>query len=153
MSSNVHIKTNFDLCTGCGLCQLACSHRLLGGYNPHRSVLKVRHARENLYHFPVVCSQCRNAYCLNVCPVGAIHEDERTGAKRVDHEKCIGCGTCARFCPVEMIAVDPDLDKAVKCDLCGGEPLCVATCPTGALQLACVPCRPAAEAAKGGPDA
>jgi Fe-S-cluster-containing hydrogenase component 2 len=34
-----------------------------------------------------------------------------------------------------MIAVDPDVKKSVKCDLCAGAPRCVAACPTGALEL------------------
>lgn len=139
MSDHVYIKTNFDLCTGCSLCQLACSSRLLGGYNPHRSALRIRHDRENLYHFPIVCNQCRNAYCMNVCPVGAILVDEDTQAKVVDHEKCIGCGTCARYCPIDVIAVDPELKKSTKCDLCGGDPLCAQSCPTGALQVVPLP--------------
>lgn len=128
------IKTNFDLCTGCSICQLVCSRRLTGGYNPRRAVLKIRHGHENLYHMPEVCNQCDNAYCQNVCPVGAIHLDEATGARVVDREKCIGCGMCVRYCPVEMVSLDPDDKKAVKCDLCGGDPQCVRACPTGALE-------------------
>jgi len=133
---SIFIKTNFDLCSGCGLCQLACSERLFGGYNPRRAVIKIRHETENLYHFPVVCNQCANPYCANVCPTGAIERDAKTGALAVNHEKCVGCGLCHRYCPIGMVSVDPDLKKSVKCDLCGGDPLCVATCPTGALELA-----------------
>ena len=134
----IFIKTNFDLCTGCELCALACSHRLLGGYNPHRAVIRVTHFGENLYHFPVVCNQCENAYCANVCPAGAIHRNEETGALEIDREKCVGCDLCRRYCPIDMAGVDPDLKKSVKCDLCGGDPLCVKACPTGALEVICV---------------
>lgn len=139
MTRRYFIKTNFDVCTGCSLCQLACSAYLLGGYNPHRSALTIRHASENLYHFPAVCNHCRNPFCANVCPVKAISRDSATGAMRVDTEVCVGCGLCERFCPIDMIRVDPDLGKAVKCDLCGGENArCVVACPTGALvQVAC----------------
>lgn len=133
MAKRIFIKTSFDLCSGCCLCQLACSDHLLGGYNPHRATLRVRHARENLYHFPELCNQCTNAYCANVCPVKAIARDAATGAMLVDHEKCIGCGLCDRYCPLGMVHVDPDLKKAVKCDLCHGTPRCAAACPTGAL--------------------
>ena len=135
MTPRISLKTNFDLCTGCGICQMACSERLLGGYNPRRAVLRIEHARENLYHFPVVCNQCTNAYCANVCPVKAIGRDPATGAVVVDRDLCVGCGLCRRYCPIEMVRVDPDLKKSVKCDLCGGHPLCVAVCPTGALGL------------------
>ena len=135
MDKKAFIKTNFDRCTGCSICQLACSMRLLGGYNPHRSLLKIAHTSENLYHFPTVCNQCENAYCAAVCPVGAIQRDAVTGALLVDQDRCVGCNLCRRYCPIGMVGVDPDLKKAVKCDLCGGDPGCVAACPTGALEL------------------
>ncbi len=129
------IKANFDLCTGCGLCQLACSHRMLGGYNPRRAVIRVTHSTENLYHFPVVCNQCENAYCANVCPTGAIQRNESSGALEIDREKCVACGLCERYCPIGMAKVDRELNKAVKCDLCGGKPSCVEACPSGALEI------------------
>ena len=129
------IKTNFDLCTGCHLCQLACSEHLLGGYNPHRAGLRVRHSAENLYHFPVVCGHCRNPFCANVCPVGAIFRHPESGAMCVDSDACTGCRLCQRYCPVDMIQVDPEMKIAVKCDYCNGEdPRCVSACPTGALE-------------------
>ena len=56
------IKTNVDLCTGCSLCQLACSLRWLGGYNPHRALLNIEHARENF--FPVADLTWRKAWSM-----------------------------------------------------------------------------------------
>lgn len=135
----VFIQTRFDLCTGCGICQLACSARLLGGYNPHRAVIRIRHDCENLYHFPVVCNQCDNAYCANVCPVGAIERNPDTGAMVVDRDRCVGCNLCRRYCPIGVVGVDPELKKSVKCDLCGGSPSCAAACPTGALRVIGLP--------------
>ncbi|MDM8515535.1 4Fe-4S dicluster domain-containing protein [Desulfobacterales bacterium HSG16] len=135
MTDKLFIKTNFDLCTGCEICQMACSTRLLGGCNPHRALLHISHTRENLYHFPTVCNQCSNAYCAKVCPVNAISRDTATGAMTVDQDLCVACGLCGRYCPTHMIHVDPDLKKSVKCDLCKGNPQCVKACPTGALEL------------------
>ncbi len=133
--SPVIIQTRFDLCTGCRLCQMACSFHHLDGYNPRRSRLRIEDRSENLYHFPVVCNQCENPYCANVCPVNAIERDPKTSALVVDQERCIGCGLCIRYCPVEMIHLDPVLEKAVKCNLCNGIPECVSACPTSALIL------------------
>ncbi len=136
MPDQFFIKTNFDRCTGCSLCQLACSMRLLGGYNPKRALLNINHTMENLYHFPEVCNQCTNPYCANVCPVDAIQRDPITLAMVVNHDKCIACNLCHRYCPIGVIGIDPDLKKSVKCDLCEGHPKCVSACPTGALELA-----------------
>ncbi len=146
-SQKLYIKTSFDRCTGCDLCRLACSEHLLGGYNPHRALLHIRHACENLYHFPTVCNQCENAYCAKVCPVNAIERNPATGALVVDSGKCVGCNLCHRYCPLHVVGVDPELKKSVKCDLCAGEPACVAACPTGALELA--GCEERAEAGEG----
>ncbi len=135
MQSRIYIKTNFDLCTGCSLCQLACSERLFGGYNPHLSVLRIDHRVENLYHFPTVCNQCANPYCANVCPAGAVARNQETGAMVVDSDKCVACGLCGRYCPIDMIRTDPETGKSIKCDLCLGDPQCAAACPTGALEV------------------
>jgi len=53
----------------------------------------------------------------------------------LDPSLCIGCGTCVRYCPIGMVFLDPEIRKAYKCELCQGDPLCVAACPTGALEL------------------
>ena len=131
------IHTNFDKCTGCSICQLACSFALFQGYNPRLARLVIRNEKENLYHIPVVCNQCENAYCMNVCPTKAIHRTQ-DGIVAIDQEKCIGCGLCAQYCPMGVVLLHPETKKAYKCDLCQGNPACVEACPTGALELAYV---------------
>ncbi|WP_304511692.1 4Fe-4S dicluster domain-containing protein [Desulfobacula sp.] len=129
------IHTNFDKCTGCSICQLACSMDLVKGYNPRRARLLILPKNENLYHIPVLCNQCENAYCMNVCPSKAIFRGD-DGIVCIDQDKCIGCGLCTQYCPMGVIQLDTDTKKAVKCELCQGKPLCVEACPTGALELA-----------------
>jgi Fe-S-cluster-containing hydrogenase component 2 len=131
---NAFIHTHFDKCTGCRICQLACSLAMTGGYNPRRARLAVLPKTEHLYHLPVVCSQCENAACMQVCPVNAITRTPG-GTVVIDADTCVGCGLCARYCPLEMVRLDPDTQKAVKCELCRGEPACTAACPAGALEL------------------
>jgi len=107
---------------------------LFGGYNPSLSRLTVVSQKENLYHFPIVCNQCENAYCLNVCPAGAITRDT-SGIVVIHKDKCIACGLCIEYCPIKVVVRDPETGKAFKCELCRGTPLCVEACPTGALEL------------------
>jgi Fe-S-cluster-containing hydrogenase component 2 len=136
---NAFIHIHFDQCTGCRICQLACSLAMTGGYNPRRSRLAILPRNEHLYHLPVVCSQCENAYCMQVCPVGAITKTP-DGIVVIDADTCVGCGLCEKYCPVDMVHLDPDTQKAVKCQLCqGGETACVAACPSGALEWISVP--------------
>ena len=128
------IRTQFDLCTGCNACQLACSSRATGGYNPHLSRLKILMEGENFLNRPLVCSQCENAFCLRSCSVKAISRNPETGVVLIDKEKCTGCRECIDACPDGMITMD-DQGKADKCDLCDGDPLCVRYCVSGALKL------------------
>ncbi|TVQ99573.1 MAG: 4Fe-4S dicluster domain-containing protein [Desulfovibrionales bacterium] len=145
---SVFIRTHFDACTGCQLCQAACSLHMFGGYNPRKSMLTIRRKWENMAHIPVVCEQCASPMCLRACPVQAISRDEKTKVVGIDREKCISCGLCDRYCPLGMIHLDAESGKAFKCDLCDGSPSCVKACPTGALDLITSPIRPG-DAAEG----
>jgi Fe-S-cluster-containing hydrogenase component 2 len=107
---------------------------LFNGYNPRFSRLAILNKKENLYHFPIVCNQCENAYCMNVCPTKAIKRDA-SDVVTIDTQKCIACGLCAEYCPINMIVLDPETGKAFKCELCQGNPLCIKACPTGALEF------------------
>lgn len=107
---------------------------LFGGYNPRLSRLSILNKNENLYHFPIVCNQCENAYCMNVCPAKAINRNT-FGVVTIDTDKCTACGLCAQYCPIKVVGRDPETGKAFKCEMCQGKPLCVEACPTGALEL------------------
>ena len=50
----------------------------------------------------------------------------------VNAPKCNGCGDCVTACPYGMIE-QYGSGKAYKCDMCGGNPACVAECHYGAL--------------------
>jgi Fe-S-cluster-containing dehydrogenase component len=87
----------------------------------------------NLKMTPMTCRQCRDPFCKDACPVGAISADKtHRNAWTVDKEICIGCGDCVQACPWHLPNVDPETGKSSKCILCGA---CVASCPTGALSL------------------
>ncbi len=85
---------------------------------------------------PLVCLQCAEASCVKVCPVQALRRNLDTGAIEVKKDRCIGCRLCTIVCPFGNIVIDQveDLDKSIKCDLCGGSPACAAFCPSQALE-------------------
>jgi len=53
---------------------------------------------------------------------------------RVDEQKCIGCRTCERVCPVLAIKI-VDRKALVDADLCRGCANCEQRCPTGAVTM------------------
>lgn len=130
----IYLRSQFDLCTGCGACMLVCSNRAFGGYNPRLARLRIVSEDDNLVSRPIVCTQCENPFCLQACRVQAISKNPETGIVLIDKEICNSCNDCIEACPDKMIRRD-DNRKADKCDLCGGDPLCVKYCAPGALKL------------------
>lgn len=144
-------------CIGCHTCEVACvvSHQqhetgvetvVNDDFNPRIHVMKGYNVST-----AVVCRQCEDAPCANVCPNGAI--SHRDNYIFVDQAKCIGCKTCVIACPygtMEVVSKPVALKamalntvtqyraQANKCDLCyqrAEGPACVEVCPTDALIL------------------
>lgn len=130
----MYLEILAEKCTGCRICENFCSFHHERAIWPGRSRITIGAESDAGPFFPNVCRQCEDAPCAETCPVEAIALDEHTSAWVVNTEECIGCGDCAEACPYEAIFVDEQLGVSLKCDLCGGEPECVAMCPTGAIQ-------------------
>ena len=139
-------------CVGCRRCEVACSlyHddkisvaisrvKLSRNYNFGPEGPKVGYSQgEGIFgnHRLIAdtCLQCPHPVpCMTACPQQAIGVDPVTNARVIDSKKCIGCGICTKACPWAMPSLDKETNKATKCDLCGGNPQCVAICPSGAL--------------------
>jgi Fe-S-cluster-containing dehydrogenase component len=136
------------LCTGCRTCMIACSTynndgegsmelaRLTVPRHPFHSTWET--ARPVNYE-PRPCLQCADAPCVNVCPVGAIQTDHKSGtnARVIDQNACIGCKRCIEACEsvyeLPRIQFDVARNKAIKCHLCSGNPQCVSWCPNHAI--------------------
>ncbi len=137
------LVVNQDKCTGCQRCEINCTLVNDGAVSSYMSRVKVTRSLfssrngSGLYtddhwtYFPDTCRQCADPACAKACPKGAIYADEN-GVKKVDEEKCIGCGACTEACPWHMPTVNPITKKSSKCIQCGA---CVAGCPSGALSI------------------
>ncbi len=49
-----------------------------------------------------ICTACGK--CLTVCPVGAIHMEDRHAV--IDKNRCMGCAACYAACPAKAIDID-----------------------------------------------
>lgn len=124
-----------DKCTGCRNCELVCPLEHDDVINPYRSRITVISEEWKGMDFPIVCQQCDDPVCMEVCPVSAISEDSDTGATVIDQDKCLACRICVMNCPLGGVGVDPITGDTIKCDLCGGDPQCVRFCETDALRF------------------
>ena len=119
-------------CTGCRLCEMACSFFHEKECSTTMSRIKILQGREWSFDCPLLCIQCPEAPCIESCSVNALHRDEKTGVMLVDDEACIGCGDCIDSCPLHALSSNKR-GIIFKCDLCGGDPECVKWCTRGAL--------------------
>ncbi|MEM2703537.1 MAG: 4Fe-4S dicluster domain-containing protein [Candidatus Bathyarchaeia archaeon] len=122
-----------DKCTGCKLCEMACSLEKEGECGTVYSRIKVI-KMHNGVNMPILCLQCEDAVCAKVCPVHAIVRDSN-GALVIDYALCIGCKVCFAVCPFGAISLHPRHKKVIKCDLCDGKPVCVNYCQPKALSF------------------
>jgi Fe-S-cluster-containing hydrogenase component 2 len=134
------IRLDLSKCTGCKLCQLACSAVHEGVFNPEKARLKIVHEYldTGIHIAASFCTLCKK--CEKACPEAAITNN---GCWiRVDKDLCTGCGSCVEACPTHVVYLDSAASsgeksaaKAIICDLCGGEPKCIEWCPKAVITL------------------
>ena len=124
-----------EKCTGCRLCEAACSIYHEKVASPLVSRIHVAKWEFAGLYVPVVCVHCESPICETVCPVRAIKRDQKTGAVLIDYETCVGCRLCVLYCPFAGAQIDAKKGKVFKCDLCGGDPVCTKFCDPKALQF------------------
>lgn len=123
-----------EKCVGCRSCELACAVAHNKVFDPNKARITVLLNETTCLSIPIVCEQCcEKAPCIEACPVDALYYDEKTGAVLCNDDKCIGCGICAKKCPIGAIKFNRKDKEVIKCDLCGGDPECVKVCPNEAI--------------------
>ncbi len=127
---------DLDKCTGCRICELACSFEHEGVFNPRLSRISVVSFKRDGIDIPITCQQCETALCLESCPSRALYRDSQLRVVLLNEKKCIGCYTCIMVCPFGGASVHSLKKVAMKCDLCGGTPKCVEFCPVEAIEYA-----------------
>ena len=88
--------------------------------------------------FAVICRRCASASCIDACAFDALERGEDDILQR-HNMRCVSCKMCAHACPFGTIYTDMLPFYDVNCDACletcDTEPLCVASCPHGALEF------------------
>jgi Fe-S-cluster-containing hydrogenase component 2 len=121
------IVRDYIKCSGCRLCEIACSITHEGRIWPEASRIRVFMLVPGV-EVPHLCAQCSTYPCIEACPVNALSTHKETGAVIVDNEKCTACGLCIDACPGTIPHLHPNQQHIVICDLCGGDPECAKIC-------------------------
>jgi tetrathionate reductase subunit B len=162
--SDYAFVVDVNKCIGCGNCVRACStennvpegqyrtwiERYVitadgvyvdspnGGKDGFQEVPEeLRGKAQRSFFVPKLCNHCKNAPCVQVCPVGATFRSKE-GFVLVDPKYCIGCGYCVQACPYGVRFINSERHIADKCTWCyhrvekGLLPACVTVCPTQA---------------------
>jgi Fe-S-cluster-containing hydrogenase component 2 len=130
---------NPQACTGCKLCEIACSQEKEGTIWPGASRIRV-YQFPPCVEVPVACYLCgTDSECIKGCEVNALSMNPATSTIEVDTTRCLrtaremGCVACAEACPGKAITFHPETSAPLICDLCGGEPACLGVCPSKAI--------------------
>lgn len=134
---DLRLFVDLDICASaeCKCCEVQCSYFYHPDNNGAACLLE-------LATYSLVCRRCDEPHCVNACPQDALEQQPDKNKLLVRHTmRCVSCGSCSLACPYGTIYPEHVARVAHNCDFCldrrdkEGEPLCVATCPHGALSL------------------
>jgi len=92
--------------------------------------------------YALVCRRCDEPHCVNACPVEALEQQGEKDKMLLRHNmRCVSCKSCSHACPYGTIYPEHVPYLIHNCDFCldrrdqKNEPLCLKSCPYGALSL------------------
>lgn len=131
---------DLDVCaTGeCEKCEIKCSYFYHVQETGNNGIISVA----ELATYALVCRRCEEPHCVNSCPVEALGQQKDKNKMLIRYNmRCISCKSCSHACPYGTIYPENVPYLAHNCDFCldrrnaANEPLCIKSCPYGALGL------------------
>lgn len=134
------LYVDLDVCSSgqCEKCVIRCSYYYHQQPPVNNGIISVA----ELATYALVCRRCEEPHCISSCPVDALEQQKDKGKLLMRHNmRCIACRSCSHACPYGTIYPEnvPLLNHI--CDFCldrrdkKDEPLCITSCPHGALSL------------------
>jgi len=130
---------DLDVCASgeCKDCVIKCSYPYHRQYG-NNGIISVA----ELATYALVCRRCEEPHCVAACPFDALEQQEDKDNLLIRHNmRCVSCQSCSHACPYGTIYPENVPQLIHNCDFCmdrrdaKDEPLCVKTCPYGALSL------------------
>lgn len=137
MNKDKRLFVDLDICATdrCKDCVIRCSYYYHPANNGIVSVVE-------LATYYLTCRRCEEPHCVNACPREALEQQKDKDKLLIRHNmRCVSCKSCSYACPYGVIYPENVPLLVHICDYCLGrrdqkeEPLCISSCPYGALAL------------------
>lgn len=123
---------DINRCIACYSCMLACARTVYKSFSLRKSAVQIKSRGGLSSRLQAdICRGCRDAPCAAACTTGALLLRKGGGVAYVPG-KCNGCRACVDACVARVIAFDEEETRPIVCVQCGS---CARFCPHEVLAM------------------